>query len=120
MEGSRRSQDEAFRHLRKNRGVIRLKSGKMEIKLRNGLIFPQRFAGRLCLSAKTIETRKGRRKTKRSTAFSGHALSNRANKDKMKSKQQPDKELHIRKKVAGGTAGAVLGAAVGGPIGAIV
>jgi hypothetical protein len=38
----------------------------------------------------------------------------------MKSKQSPDKEIHIRKKVAGGTTGAVLGAVVGGPVGALV
>lgn len=38
----------------------------------------------------------------------------------MKSKQGPDKEIHIRKNVAGGTTGALLGAAVGGPVGALV
>jgi len=38
----------------------------------------------------------------------------------MKSKAKPDKEIHIRKKVAGGTTGAVLGAMVGGPVGALV
>jgi len=39
---------------------------------------------------------------------------------KMKSTQRPDKRIHIRKKVAGGTTGAVLGAVVGGPVGALV
>jgi uncharacterized membrane protein len=38
----------------------------------------------------------------------------------MKSNQRPDKRIHIRKKVAGGTTGAVLGAVVGGPVGALV
>jgi uncharacterized membrane protein len=38
----------------------------------------------------------------------------------MKTTQKPDKRIHIRKKVAGGTTGAVLGAVVGGPVGALV
>ena len=38
----------------------------------------------------------------------------------MKTVQKPDKRIHIRKKVAGGTTGAVLGAVVGGPVGALV
>jgi uncharacterized membrane protein len=38
----------------------------------------------------------------------------------MKTNQKPDKRIHIRKKVAGGTTGAVLGAVVGGPVGALV
>ena len=38
----------------------------------------------------------------------------------MKTSQRPDKRIHIRKKVAGGTTGAVLGAVVGGPVGALV
>jgi outer membrane lipoprotein SlyB len=38
----------------------------------------------------------------------------------MKTNQKPDKRIHIRKKVAGGTTGAVLGAFVGGPVGALV
>jgi hypothetical protein len=38
----------------------------------------------------------------------------------MKTKETPDKKLHVRKKVAGGATGAVLGAMVGGPLGAVV
>ena len=38
----------------------------------------------------------------------------------MKTNQKPDKKIHIRKKVAGGTTGAVIGAVVGGPVGALV
>lgn len=38
----------------------------------------------------------------------------------MKTRQEPDKKIHIRKKVAGGTTGAVLGAVLAGPVGALV
>ena len=38
----------------------------------------------------------------------------------MKTSRKPDKRIHIRKKVAGGTTGALLGAVVGGPVGAMV
>lgn len=38
----------------------------------------------------------------------------------MKTRQMPDKKLHVRKKVAGGATGAVLGAVMGGPVGALV
>jgi hypothetical protein len=38
----------------------------------------------------------------------------------MKSQRKTDKELHIRKNVAGGATGAFIGAAVGGPVGALV
>ncbi|HMJ91069.1 MAG TPA: hypothetical protein VK530_14700 [Candidatus Acidoferrum sp.] len=40
--------------------------------------------------------------------------------EKPKTNQKPDKQIHIRKKVAGGTTGAVLGAVIGGPVGALV
>ncbi len=38
----------------------------------------------------------------------------------MKSNQNPDERIHVRKRVAGGTTGAVLGAVIAGPVGALV
>lgn len=38
----------------------------------------------------------------------------------MKTRQMPDKKIHVRKKVAGGATGAAVGALMGGPVGALV